>query len=81
MFNSDKKNESMQEPPMGLKLMLAMSVQTGMEFQKLVSDLISKYKANNIDVIPIKELEECMHKSIDKSLSPDGIMASIMKGE
>lgn len=76
-----KKNEGMQQPPMGLKLMMAVSVQTSMEFQSLVNDLISKYKANNIDVIPIKELEECIHKSIEKSLSPEGFLASMVKGE
>lgn len=76
-----KKNEGMQQPPMGLKLMMAMSVQTSMEFQSLVNDLISKYKANGVDVIPISELESCMHKSIEKSLSPEGFLASMMKGE
>ncbi len=81
MFNEDKKNEGMQEPQMGLKLMLAMSVQTSIEFQHLANDLISKYEANNIDVIPIKELKECMNKSVEKSLSPQGFLASMMKGE
>ena len=76
-----KKNEGMQQPPMGLKLMMAMSVQTSMEFQSLVTELISKYKANNIDVIPIKELDECLQKSIEKSLSPEGFLASMVKGE
>ena len=78
----DKKNEGFaSEPNFGMKFMMAMSVETSLEFNKLVTELIQKYEANNIDVIPIKELEECQCKSMKKALEENSLLSSIMKGE
>ena len=58
-----KKNEGFaSEPNFVMKFMMAMSVETSLEFNKLVTELIQKYRANNIDVIPIKDLEVCQRK-------------------
>ena len=78
----DKKNEGFaSEPNFVMKFMMAMSVETSLEFNKLVTELIQKYRANNIDVIPIKELEECQCKSMKKALGENSLLSSIMKGE
>lgn len=78
----DKKNEGFaSEPNFGMKFMMAMSVETSLEFNKLVTELIQKYKANNIDVIPITELEKCQCESMKKALGENSLLSSIMKGE
>lgn len=78
----DKKNEGFaSEPNFGMKFMMTMLVETSLEFNKLVNKLISKYKANNVDVIPIRELEECQCKSMKKALGENSLLSSILKGE
>lgn len=79
----DKKNEGFASKPNfdSMQFMFAMATETSLEFNKLVTELIQKYKANNIDVIPIKELEKCQCESMEKALGENSFVSSIMKGE
>lgn len=76
----DKNEGFTSEPNFGMKLIIAMAVETSLEFGRLVNELILKYKANNIDVIPIKELEECQRESMKKATEDNSLLSS-MKGE
>lgn len=63
-----------------MKLMLSMMVESSMETGKLLHELILKYKANNIDVIPISELEAIEAKGIEKTLA-EGSLTKKLVGE
>jgi hypothetical protein len=52
-----------------MRLMFGMMVESFLETGKLLHELVLKYKANNIDVIPISELEAIESKGIEKTLS------------
>lgn len=52
-----------------IKFLVGMTIEACMETNKLLHELILKYKANNIDVIPISELEAIEVKGIKKTLA------------
>ena len=44
-----------------------------------VSKLVQKYSAAGVDVVPIKELEQAMHKGFKAALSEDSLTRELMK--
>jgi len=42
---------------------------SSMNFSAAMIEIVFKYKANNIDVIPISEIEKAMSDSITKALN------------
>ena len=50
-------------------MMMGMAVESAMGSMAKVQELISAYKTRGIDVIPIKELEDAISKSMRESLS------------
>lgn len=66
-------------------MMMGMAVESAMGSMTKVQELISAYKTRGIDVIPIKELEDAISKSMRESLSEGSlthrVMKSMMKGE
>lgn len=66
----------MKQNPMGM--MLAMAIDTSMNATSRVKELIDKYKASGIDVVPISELEECISKSIEHATSEKGLLNCIL---
>lgn len=63
-----------------MKLMFGMMVESSLETGKLLHELVLKYKANNIDVVPISELEAIEAKGIEKTLSK-GSMTQKLAGD
>lgn len=61
-----------------LALMLAVSVESSMKFDKAMNDLIQKYKNSGVDVIPISEIEETQAEALKESLNEDGLLHSIL---
>jgi len=66
-----------------LALMMAVSVESSMKFDKAMNDLIQKYKNSGVDVIPISEIEEAQAATLKEALGGDGLLHSILtdKGE
>ena len=66
-------------------MMMGMAVESAMDSMNEVHDLIATYKKRGIDVVPIKELEAVISKSIRSSLNENSLanrlMKSMMKGE
>lgn len=69
MFENKENDERYS---IGHQFMMALSVDTVMHFQHTVIDLMNKYRANNIDVVPISELENCMQESVSQALGSEG---------
>jgi hypothetical protein len=70
--------EDMKKNP--LALMLALSVDTSMKFTAEINNLIKKYQANGVDVIPIKEIEELQATTLKESMENDNsLVNSILK--
>lgn len=40
-----------------MAILLGAMIETSMESQQLIHELVNKYKANGVDVIPISEIE------------------------
>lgn len=78
MFNEDKKNEGMSNPH---NFMMTLSIDTALKFQVKLRELKEKYKANGVDVIPISEIDKIQGECIMESLSPEGLLAQLTKGE
>lgn len=66
-------------------MMTSLVVEGAMASMAQVHELMIAYKKRGIDMIPIKELEDAISKSMRDSLSEDSltnqIMKSMMKGE
>lgn len=66
-------------------MMTSLAVEGAMASMVHVHELMITYKKRGIDVIPIKELEDVINKSMRDSLSENSltnrIMKSMMKGE
>lgn len=67
---------NLKDNPMAL--MVAMSVDSAIKFDKAMQELIKKYKKNGIDVIPISEIEEAQANTLAASLGEDGLLHSIL---
>ena len=66
-------------------MMTSLAVESAIDSMTKIHELIVAYKKRGIDVVPIKELEDAISKSIHNSLSENSltnhIMKSMMKGE
>ncbi len=60
-------------------VMTGMAVEAAIEGMANISRLIQKYSAAGVDVIPIKELEQAMHKGFKAALSEDSLTQRLMK--
>lgn len=69
--------ENLKQNPMAM--LLTMSIESNMETNNSIQKLISKYEANNIDVIPISEIKECFTNGIKKALDEDSLMSKLLK--
>lgn len=79
MFNNNNKNED--RPTRGVDFMMAISIDASLAFNKLATELINKYKANGVDVVPISELENCQRQSLEQSLGKGSLIEHLMKGK
>ncbi len=61
-----------------LKFMMGMMVESSLETGKLLHELILKYKANNIDVIPISELEAIEIKGVEKTFAEGSLTKKLI---
>lgn len=43
-----------------------------------IIDLVNKYKAHNIDVVPISEIEQVIKESYDHALRGDGLIKKLL---
>ena len=65
---------------MNLEMMMTgMAVEAAIEGMTNVTKLIQKYSAIGIDVVPIKELEQAIHKGFKAALSEDSLTQRLMK--
>ena len=71
--------ENLKQNPMAM--LLTMSIEANMETSNNIHKLISKYEANNIDVIPISEIKECFANGVKKALDEDSLMNKLLKEE
>lgn len=71
--------KNLKQNPMAM--LFAMSIEANMESVNNIQKLISKYEANNIDVIPISEIRECFVNGVKKALDKDSLMNKMSKEE
>lgn len=71
--------ENLKQNPMAM--LFVMSIEANMESVNNIQKLISKYEANNIDVIPISEIRECFANGVKKALDKDSLMNKMSKEE
>ena len=69
-------NEIKNDP---MALLFGMFTEQAMEATSRITELVNKYKANNIDVIPISEIEDCMKKGVEKATGEDSFMSKMLK--
>lgn len=60
-------------------VMTGMAVEAAIEGMSNVGKLVQKYSATGADVVPIKELEQAMHKGFQAALSEDSLTRKLMK--
>lgn len=70
--------ENMKNDPM--KFIFGMMVESSLEVASGLHEIINKYKANNIDVIPISDLEKILHKGVEKTME-EGSLTKHLLGE
>ena len=70
--------ENMKNDPM--KFIFGMMVESSLEVAQGVHEIINKYKANNIDVVPISDLEKILHKGVEKTME-EGSLTKHLLGE
>ena len=71
--------ENLKQNPMAM--LLTMSIEANMETSNNIQKLVSKYEANNIDVIPISEIKKCFVNGVTKALDEDSLMNKLLKEE
>lgn len=71
-----KMNDKLKSNPMAM--MLAMAIDTSMASTSKIQELMNKYKASGVDVIPISELEQCISSSVEHATSEKGLLNSIL---
>ena len=82
MFEKKKKEKQCERKPLkidGQQIMSIISLESSMEFARLAVELINKYKANNIDVVPISELEKCHAESLRNALGSDSAVQYLLE--
>ena len=60
-------------------VMTGMAVEAAIEGMANISRLVQKYSATGVDVVPIKELKQAMHKGFKAALSEDSLTQKLMK--
>ena len=60
-------------------LMTSMAVEVSINVASGVHDLMMKYKANNIDVVPISEIEKIYADSVSRVKTKDSLTTSLMQ--
>lgn len=60
-------------------IMTGMAVEAAIEGMANVTKLIQKYSAAGIDVVPIKEIKQAMHKGFKATLSEDSLTQRLIK--
>ncbi len=68
-------NETLRDP---MNLMIGMMIDTSMETTHKLIEVVNKYRASNIDVIPISEIEACLEAGHKKATSPDGLLKKMI---
>lgn len=61
-----------------MAMMLAMAIDTSMASTSKIKELMDKYKASGVDVIPISELEQCINSGIEHATSEKGLLNSML---
>lgn len=51
------------------KFLAAIVLDSALNIQSKIVDLIQKYKHDNIDLVPISEIENCIKQSIEELIS------------
>lgn len=62
-----------------MAILLGAMIETSMESQQLIHELVNKYKANGVDVIPISEIEKCFQSGIDKIKDENSLTSKLLK--
>ncbi len=70
-----EENDIKKDP---MALMLGMVIDSTMETTHKLIEIVNKYEAAGIDVIPINELKECLSAGHKKSLSEDGFLNKVL---
>lgn len=60
-------------------VMTGMAVEAAIEGMANIANLVSKYNAAGIDVIPVKELDQAMRKGFRAALSEGSLTQRLMK--
>lgn len=70
------EKEDFKKDPFGL--MTAVMIDSSMKSCGKIIELMNKYEANGIDVIPIKDIREALTKARDEALGNEGLLKSIL---
>lgn len=65
---------------MNLEMMMTgITVEAAIEGMTNVTNLVQKYSAAGVDVVPIKDLEQAMRKGFKAALSEDSLTQKLIK--
>ena len=70
--------ENIEDNPM--RFILGMMVESSLEVAHGLHEIVNKYQAHNIDVVPISELEEILHKGIEKTMEEGSLTNHLLGG-
>lgn len=69
--------DNLKQNPMAM--IFAMSIEANMVIVNQIQNLITKYEANGIDVIPVSEIQNCFKTGIEKSTKEDSLVSKLLK--
>lgn len=61
-----------------MKVMFALMIESSMDMNAKLLDVIHKYENNGIDVVPITELKEIMASGVEKALAEDSLTNKLL---
>lgn len=61
-------------------LMTSVAIETALSTTSALIDVVKKYEAAGIDVVPISELKVCMVAGMEAALKEDSVTTRILKG-
>lgn len=61
-------------------LMTSVAIETALSTTSALIDVVKKYEAAGIDVVPISELKVCMEAGMEAALKEDSVTTRILKG-
>lgn len=70
------EKEDFKKDPLGL--MTAVIIDSSLKSYNKIIDLINKYEANGVDVIPISEIRQALNEARSESLSDKGLLKAIL---